>query len=314
MRSTLRRFAIASLALGLMGVGVTAQAALTWKYTGSDCGLSSCTVIDGTDSATANVSGWADVPAGSNLQEVTSSIVRWGSGLGIDRTGESSPDHAVGGGARNGTGPAEGLSFDFARDKIALNKLRLGWAENWQHSDFTGGYYPDYSARTSSSTADLRVYAWTGGAGSPTMTDWTWDTIQSESNAIDGVWALLNASTVSENSEFDFNVIGIESSFWLVAAERIASTGGDCLKPGASSKYRSCTKYDNNFFKLAKVGGEVGGRQPPGGAAVPGAAPVPIPLVLLAAGLPLLRLGRRRRWRPHGPQTRGPRRHSTAGS
>jgi hypothetical protein len=150
---------------GGLAWGVVAEAALNWSTTNLP-GNKTYSATDGSTTVTTTVSGWADVPQGTTLDDVSSSIASYGSyGLGIDRSGEYTPNHAV-----DADGPDEALGFTFS-DKVALSSLTVGWAEEWQ--DLYPQGYSSYSNRTWPNTADLRVLAWVGSDAPPRPRRWS---------------------------------------------------------------------------------------------------------------------------------------------
>jgi hypothetical protein len=288
MNSIVRPLFGGFLAVGMLGWGLAVEAAFTWNTTYLP-GNKTYSATDGSTTVTTTVSGWADVPQGTTLDDVSSSIVSYGSyGLEIDPSGEYPPNDAV-----DADGPDEALGFTFS-DKVALSSLTVGWAEEWQDL-YPQGYSP-YSNRTSSNTADLRVLAWVGSDAPPTtaqMERLTWADIEAETNLTDGAWKLVSTDTAREGVALNFNTDTnntVTSSFWLIAAAPTVVTNTTCKKSSPSSWTVSCTVKDNDYFKLAALAGTYTPNTPP-----PPSPSVPAPVLLMGSGLPLLRLCRRRR-------------------
>lgn len=268
---TLRNFGLA-LSLGMSATLASpgANAAIQWNFSsGANAGLSSGSVVSssydfigsatGSDptGVTANVTGWADDAGagdiGNMLQQHT--VKTW-SGLGVDRPGESSPQHAV-----DNSGPDEFILFNFSQ-AITLDQVSLGW---WStDSDITVLSYggvgaPDLTQNTYSDS-DL------SGGSSVGVTNDGWDFVGHYSN-------LNMSATVNTGSQSGGEIF--TSSYWLVGAynSKISSSGWSDT---------------NDFLKLKKLVGHTPDDPPPPGVPEPGV------LLLFGTGLVGMRLRRRK--------------------
>mgnify|MGYP003571947744 CR=1 FL=1 len=168
--------------------------------------------------------------------------------------------------------------FQFAT-KTALQEITWDWARECNAPDYD-------SSADCINTADVEVWYWDENAGDPT------DNLADQKTYADvltntmGSWSLLgiydnvtagetrSLGNVDTRFESNDNMGEAASTHFMLAAR---------LDPNHGS-------YGYDYVKISKIhGAERGGSTPGGG------VPVPAPLVLLAAGLPLVWLGRRKR-------------------
>ncbi len=193
-------------ALGIAGVlaCTNASAEVTWNFSAGANGLSSGTSISDSynftyGGVTANVSGWANTGSsgdGGYTRLAQEEVKTW-SGLGVDRPGEGSPEHAV-----DNSGPDEFILFSFS-EAISLNKVSLGWANT--DSDITVLAYT--SAGTPDLTGNTYEYQDVAGGSSVGLANDGWQFVGHYSNVY-----------TNPGSEATVNGQGYSSAYWLVGA------------------------------------------------------------------------------------------------
>jgi hypothetical protein len=291
MQPMFKHFLAGSLAVGLMGAGGAAQAAAayTWSIaTGGNPTISSSPP----GGPTATVTGWAesnstspDSPFGGNLYQVGSTELVYysGSGLGMDRVEVDNNGSGSGDPYNDPTTP-EPDSFNHALDSdgadealrlvfsqaIALTSVSAGWARQRQCVGYSTN--SDCGSTKSQDLAGIDVLAYTG-AGTPDLTTLKWSDINTSSS-----WKTFTGS-VTSSADFAFNTSGAQTSstIWLV-------------RPSATTSLQNGDSI-HNYAKIDGFGGSIPDKPNPPTTKVP----VPAPLALMVAGLPLLRLARRTR-------------------
>ena len=264
-----------ALSLGLFVALPQAQASLatSWTLTNGSCsGCGSYGNVRSFAAATAGggdvaASAWADTGSGNTLE--TAELKSWSGGLGItNRSGLDGgyPDHAI-----DNRGNYDAVLFSFDKT-VSLDEIVIGW---WKD-------------------ADLSVLAYTG-SGTPDLSGQTYAALDDAQNGSAGGWELVgNYFDPQDSSEpgdgrlhYSINSGGISSSYWLVSALNPAFN-----TPGCNSRAIDCAPSNylgNDYFKLYALAGTVTTSSGGGGG---NTVPAPASLLLLALGLPLLRLSR----------------------
>ncbi len=230
------------------------QAIVEWNYSSSaNSGLSSGSVVNSSynftasgTSVTSSVTGWANTSTSDPNSVLQQETVKTWSGLGVQRTGESSsPQHAT-----DNNGTDEMILFNFS-DAITLKEVSISW------------YNTD---------ADITVLAYTG-AGAPDLNQNSYGASDLPGGGTVGLtndgWTLIGNYHNLQNTGYsaDLSANNVSSSYYLVGALNYAVNG-----------VSNSSNYYNDYFKISALSGDVTPPDPSG------QAPAPASIILMLIG------------------------------
>jgi len=248
-----KNLGLIGILLGSLMVVPSANAAYSWTFTGSGdtCPTAGCVKSStvGGKTITNTATGWYSNTGSSASIQKANKLRVW-DGLAVEATSSDTktPQHAT-----DNDGWYDSVLFDFGGDKVALDKIVMGWHED---SDFSLLRYTgnDTPVLTGQSYSDLNT---TGG----------WELV---SNYFYG-----GSARTGDDLPFNVNADNKSSSYWLVAALNPAYWG--------NSNY-----IGNDYFKVKTLSGAFDNTCT-SNCNPPGQVPAPATLMLLGFGLPLLK-------------------------
>ena len=236
----------------------SAHAEFTMRIADNNPGYEQTTDSHG-KTVTASLSAWAntngsDGSAGAEFQQVSNGLVNYGSGLGIRRSGEGNPNHAI-----DNNGPEEFVLFVFDKP-IAMTDLWIGWPDSGLDTDMS---VLAYTADDAFNSNDLSIL------DSASLLSSGWDLV-GDPNFDDNLADVDSDQFVSIQ-----NTDGVSSTHWLVGAYNKHLAGAVNGLTG-----------DDDYAKLKKIKGYIP-KKPPGNG-------VPTPGTLALMGLGMIFLSRKR--------------------